>query len=443
MSGMIIAKAVIALSLKVVNIVIHSVGIYILRCLRRNGKEDVQMIYIINLSITELIINVTSFVRNLLKLMPFSIFKSSEFRYVVLYSYIADYIVLKVSLYITMVIITLDRMFLVMLNVFYPVYWSIRKSKLLIRVVWLVSMVTFIVISVLHNNACKHVYMYINETIALNENITNINETIALNGNFSKSLYNKKCQNYQNMFFLIVNYITVTFDFMFIIISVVSYGIIFHKLKQSQRNQWKPKSTTQKSLWQIFRKSRFDSVLLLVLTFVFFVIPADLLWAFYLTYKNKTIELLTTISYAISYLSDGLIYIFMNEKVKELLFRKLRNITEFSRTKPNKTISDVIFCEQVTQYIEDIPLSHFQSNQQLHTDGYVYSDVNVTSTDGYVYSDVNVTSTDGYVYSDVNVTSTLQELLRTPNSPKSNSSHPMFTGSCITKSSPATIEEDA
>ena len=152
MDGIILAKAIIALTLKIANIIVHSIGIYILRCLQKNGRGDVQSVYILNLSITELIINVTSFLRNLMKMAPIEAFQSELFKTMVTYSYIVDYTVLKFILYMSMLAITLDRLFLVTLSVFYPLYWNRKKARVVVLCIWSFAISLCIVTSILYDS---------------------------------------------------------------------------------------------------------------------------------------------------------------------------------------------------------------------------------------------------------------------------------------------------
>ena len=90
-----IVWGIVALLLKIANILIHSIGLYLLRCIPTNEQTTPQLAFIFNLSITELIINVLSFVRNLFKLLPFDFNKSDVFKEVLLYSYFIDYAILN------------------------------------------------------------------------------------------------------------------------------------------------------------------------------------------------------------------------------------------------------------------------------------------------------------------------------------------------------------
>ena len=324
-----ICEEIVALVLKFVNILIHSGGLFLLRCLQRDLKGDVEMVYLTNLSITELLINITSFWRNLLRFIPLTISKSNEFKNIIqIHSYIFDYTVLKFSLYMTMIIITLDRMFLIILNISYPIHWNITKAKCYVCGVWLVASFTFIVCTVVYNIT----------PIELYSNVTNSCDNVRDN-----------ISTRDNKVHLFAHYLACTFNLLFLIVAVVSYSFIFRKFKQTR-------SDKKQNIWKIFRQSRFYVAALLVITFIIFVIPSDIIWVLYnLKVKcinvNKMVGLLTTISYAISYMSDGLIYIFMNHKVKQLFWKHVRNVTQSRRNKPRKGT------KRPRQVSENIPLN--------------------------------------------------------------------------------------
>ena len=44
-------------------------------------------------------------------------------------------------------------------------------------------------------------------------------------------------------------------------------------------------------------------------------------------YQTISFQLFTTISYAVAYLSDGLLYIFMNDKVRKVFWKKIRKMS--------------------------------------------------------------------------------------------------------------------
>ena len=153
MEWIILLKIGVALTLKTVNIIIHSVGICLLRNLQKHGRGDEYMIYLTTLSISELSINIVSFTRNLLKMILSKVFTSLVFEDAVVYSYIADYTILKFSLYMTMVVMSLDRMFLVILNISYPIWWSRKKAKVCVGLIWIAGILMFIITSIFYANA--------------------------------------------------------------------------------------------------------------------------------------------------------------------------------------------------------------------------------------------------------------------------------------------------
>ena len=288
MEGIILLEGIIALLLKFANILIHTLGLYLLRCLHKSGRGNVQMVYIVNLSLTELIVNIFSFVRNLLRVIPFSSFHSNEFKEVVMYSYILDYAILKFCLYMWMLYITVDRVCGVLLNITYPSYWDISKAKWLVTVTWLIGITTFI--------AAALVYALKKDEVQL---------------------------------FMIANYFIIIFDFTFVVTAISSYCFIFYKFQKTRKDSLlgRNASNTQQNLWKIFRRSRFYVSVLLISTYIIFTIFPDLMWTFGVVGDVHTAGgFLMSIMYAVSYFADGAIYIFTHGKVKKLLWRKLRVI---------------------------------------------------------------------------------------------------------------------
>ena len=318
-----ILKGVIALIMKSFNITIHILGLYLLKCLTSVCGNNIQMMYIVNLSATELIINIFSFSRNFARLLPsYSSFHSSTtYKDVVMYSYVLDYH-LKFCLYMWMLYITIDRVFSVLLSLKYSIFWSTRKAKFLVFVTWMLALTVFVYFIVM---------------FALQKR----------NG---------------NDFFQTANYTVMVLDFSFVVTAATSYIIIFGKYKKSllnrflQRSQRKSEEGSQ-SLWKIFRRSRFYVSVMLISAYIVFTILPDLLWTFGVVEKHN-IQFLMTIMYATSHLADGVIYIFMHDRVKKMLHRKLRRISCFkgewnlsvsSRTLTRQWSTDSLQMEQTEQ----------------------------------------------------------------------------------------------
>lgn len=309
-------KVGIALTLKLTNIVLHGVGFYLLRCVQKHSKHNnVQMVYITNLSIIELMVNILSFIRNLFGILPVDYFETDSYKNIKTYTYMMEYTVLKFNLYMTMILLTLDRLVLISLNVKYSTLWNVKKTHYLTRGMWLFGLLLFILTTLLYNN---------NATMLICNN--EIAKLINCSANMTVTEVGHRAilQLRKEQFFFIANYLTISFDVLFVLISIGSYTMIFNIFRKRQRKVKVKKTGTKIGLWKTFRGSRFYVSLLLIMTFVVFVIPADIVWIIYSTKsRNEVVELLTTISYAISYLSDGLIYIFMNNKVKRLFETKI------------------------------------------------------------------------------------------------------------------------
>lgn len=287
MQALLSVVAVLAIILKLGTIILHSVGLYLLNCLPDTEKGKVQTIYIMNLSITELIINSISFLRNILKLLPWNL------RELIEYSYVFDYAVLKFGMQTTMIIITFDRMLLIVLNVKYPYFLNAHRAKMIILGIWSTSAVIF-TIYILS-------YIYV----------------------FDKSS-SKSC--------MVFNQVCVAFDFLFLFVAVIDYCLIFRTLFEQKRNSciYTSDSIPRRSVWRAFRRSRFYVAFFLIITFAVFGVPPDLVYAFYACTSSppKEVHYSMTILYTVSYLSDGLVYIFMNDKVRDLFLRKCRRVWE-------------------------------------------------------------------------------------------------------------------
>lgn len=287
-------KGIVPITFKLLNILIHSLGFYLLLCLHKRCTENVQIIYIMNLSATELILNILSFIRNFIRVASPVIANKHWFKDLTMYSYIVDYAVFRFCLYMWMFYITIDRVCGVLLNMSYPSYWNSTKALYLVVVTWVFGFIVSI--------------------------------STAL-------VYGFHSSDEENMF-LIANYTIIIFDITFVVVAVISYGSIFHVFQKQRHNSFlgkqtkgssSPDSENEESLWTIFRHSRFYVSVLIVSTFILFTIIPDFMWTFHVVENENSIGgFMLSTSYAVSYFIDGAIYIFMDDKVKNLLLKKLR-----------------------------------------------------------------------------------------------------------------------
>ena len=408
-----IIRASVGLFLKLINILLHGVGLYLLRSVQKRSKHNIQLVYITNLSVVELMINLLSFTRNLLKITGLEVFKSSEFELFLTYSYIFDYAILKFSLYMTMILLTLDRLFLITLNAVYRKHCNPKRATSALRSVWFMGMMIFLAVAgyyahASHNHNHNHHSNNMNMNSVINCNATTehmthanfsflpchlMNMTVPPDHNgqdledrmFSPTNHTTQQHNQklENRLFFVANFVVLVFDFLFLPIAIISYTLIFwvytkrQKVIHSQRSHV-PTMTTSvdncgvggrgggvggrisgRSRWKSFQKSRFYVSMLLIITFVVFVIPADILWTVYsLRDENRIVSTATTISYALSYLCDGLIYIAMNPKVKHLFIKLLKSFFFLKGAGDMLAISFYESERSESQHFSKSPYSH-------------------------------------------------------------------------------------
>ena len=175
-----------------VNIICHSIGLYLLKHVKKNGSENVQHIYIKNLSITELLLNIVVLADRVSHLIPRSTgisYTIREFRY---YCLIFMFTGMVLVYYLIMYYIMLDKMVEIHLNIKYHIYWSESKAKLLVKATCLLGVLT----------------------------------------SFSFSLaYGIRKYQFEVIFIIIVYPVL---NFVFVILASVMYAFIFYKFKQSR-----------------------------------------------------------------------------------------------------------------------------------------------------------------------------------------------------------------
>ena len=283
---------VIVLVLNIGNVALHGFGIYILTCLYNQGQRNSQYLFLINLSSCEFLISVlvcfkrvSDFISVSDEILP-TINKIHNYITIVVFTGIA------VVYYMAMVYITLDRLLSILLSLRYKIYCTETKAKHFLQVTWIVALLICTSVSLTH-----HFNGYI----------------------------------WQTTFFM---YVYPTFDFAFIILALITYVFIFLKYRKSRRKYFQSciqPNITRESTFKIFRKSNFFIPVLLILTFVIFMLIPDLVYLFYgIVGNNESDTLFVTcdVSYAISILADGWIYIFMQKSVRAMLWAKMHNLKD-------------------------------------------------------------------------------------------------------------------
>ena len=222
---------VLTVILSVLNLVatiLHILGCYLLVCQYKNGLQNSQQLYLINLAVSEGSVNFLQLLTNYTSHNLYVLRQCQHYIKTVRgYGFVTVY-------YLTMIYLTLDKLFHIALNMKYPLYWNGDRTKMLLITTWVITISSAITVSVVHHFTGFEVLEVLDW------------------------------------------YVYPTFNVIFLICAVIAYGFIFHKYKES-RMPPVPYITGQRreSTYQIFRKSRFFIPVLLITTFIFFLAIPD------------------------------------------------------------------------------------------------------------------------------------------------------------------------
>lgn len=278
----------IAIVLQFTNFLIHIFGCYLLASIFREGNGNIQLVYLLNLGISEAVINFLGIL--LTPLSSFGTFSTATISatHQVQYSIM---IVLETGVllvyYLCMVYITLDKLFEVKLNIKYPIYMNERRAKYLMIVTWI---------------ACLGF------------------------GSFVCIWFHTVKNKLEEPF---VKYVYPTLDIGYLVLASVSYVIIFQKFKESRSAPLRHRLNKGKKLntFQVFRKSNFYVSGLLIASFILLMVIPDLVYLVIGILKaEKTDELVAYcfLSILLSYFVDGFIYILLQRKVRMKLKKKIK-----------------------------------------------------------------------------------------------------------------------
>ena len=292
------------------NIVIHSAGCFLLVSIYKQTKPNnkrkrsPQQIYLINLSISEGLMNVVEAMRVILQYIPVSNEVSAYFEEIRHYLLIINFTGVWSVIYLSMVGITADRLLNILLHLRYPIYFNISKSKRLATFTWIIGIIICSCVSLTYKFCMFH---------------------------------------WENFFFL---YIYPIIDLVFIILGMLTYALIFQKyrrsyvlqkqivqpsrLKRYKRASDKNAPEKPKSIFQVFIKSQFFIPVILILVFIIFVTIPDLVYLFcgmnaHAELKNKYLAW-CGISYAVCNVVDAMVYVFLQQNVRQLLKKHLKNL---------------------------------------------------------------------------------------------------------------------
>ena len=270
------------LLLNSINLILQSIGSYILINLYRNGGDSVQRLLVINLSITEGLLSVVGTMATIAEMVSGKDRDSSDVfdKYISIFRNAG----LIFMYYFTMYYITIDRLLAIYLNIKYHLYCNEANAKWLLIITW--TMVVLLVTSVVFATAYTPF-------------------------------------EYEKPFNL---YLLAPLGILFLVIAIFTYGSIFVKFREKCSN---PTTThvTNISSFTIFRRSKFYEPVLLITTFIVFVlVPGGIYFALAFVHGKRTylMGILVLISYVVSNISDVFIYVFVQADVRKHLWKLMK-----------------------------------------------------------------------------------------------------------------------
>lgn len=289
---------VILLILNITNVFIHAWGTYALLSVYKNSRHKPQRVYLINLSLCELLLNLLEAIRNIPELLSPSSQGNLVTNQLSHYILIISFTGISFVYYLDMIFLTIDRLAKIILSLDYPQYWNEKKAMLLLLGTWLVGATLCLFVSLF----CAFVGFH-----------------------------------WKDFFF---KYFYPTLEFLFLIIALLTYIMIFNKFNKTSKNLSlsatriaSPLKITRTqppgeslSKFKRFRDSFFFLPSLLVSTFILFMIVPDLVYLFIGIIHGNATDVLKNacwISYAISNLIDAVLYIFLLKDVRCFLLKRI------------------------------------------------------------------------------------------------------------------------
>ena len=285
-----------AISLTIVitlNIVLHSVACYLLWKTYNWTNLTTQQLLIFNLSICEWLVNLSWLVSEVLRLCGYKETSYDSYTFCIHTATCA-------VLYMLMVYMTLDRLMAVIFTFGYLRYWTVGRTKKILVFIWAIGTLLAVIF------------------ISLFEIFGN------------KWFYDRR------LFFLSIG----VFLF-FLALAFITYAVIFWRYSKSRSSA--DANRTSNEPGQRFQRSRFHIPILIMLTYILFNIGPYIFYVVNLLEFN-TMIVVTNVLFALGYMSDSLIYIFMQRNVRAQLISCCQctsNTDEHSNTS-NVTVVGIV-----------------------------------------------------------------------------------------------------
>lgn len=285
---------VLTISLSLANFVtmcLHMLGFYLLYCQYRNGVQESQQLYLMNLALAEGFANLLQLLMNPLhEIFPMSTNSTNTFKKCQYYfKTIRGYGVVSVY-FLTMHYLTIDKLLDVLLSIKYTIYWNENQTCILLKGTWTLCLTMAVALSIVYN-------------------FTGFDFHIILD-----------------------IYVYPMFGLLFIITASIAYGFIFYKFNETripppiESSRGTRGRILRPSVVAVFQKSLFFIPVLLVSTFIIFMVIPEWIHLFEVVLNKNddlTINTILRFLWTLSYFCDAIIYIWLKPSVKRLLKKKI------------------------------------------------------------------------------------------------------------------------
>ena len=257
-----------------VNVLLHSTGCVLLLKTYKSSQITTQKLILLHLSISEGLINLNFVVIHVMYLCID--FRSESYK--IMFSYIIHPMMssLYYVIFFIMLFMTLDRLMAVVLNLKYRLYWRVTRTKKVLAAIWIFGLLLNVCFSIL----AEYPQLYI------------------------------QLQTMHAIFQL-------AFFILFVITSLLTYATIFWKYKMSRNSLEADPSNRNGQHQQQHSPMHFYIPVLIISTYVIFNATPFII----LIFIDEVIAVdIAKILYSLGYMSDALIYIFLQPKVRKELF---------------------------------------------------------------------------------------------------------------------------
>ncbi len=213
-----------------------------------------------------------------------------------------------------MFFITADRLAATLLTIRYQVVWNVHRTKLLLAITWLINtLIPFVLIPILHMR---------DDVILNKENV-----------------------------FVMKFFIPVVLSIVYLIFAIVSYIIMFTKFTRSKRLS-SAESSVHLTSWQIFKKSKFYTSILLITSFLLMWVIPKVTQCFLaitgrLAHSSRVFLILVSLL-DMSYTVDFFILVFIYKPVLQVFNRTVRSFRRSFSNIHTRALASSVDTPQVT-----------------------------------------------------------------------------------------------